>query len=374
MASQAVLEEAGNQQYQNHHMTELFDKGLSFSGFERDGLFRNGGDGTFVDVSGVSGLDSISDGRGCSFADLDNDGDLDVVMTPVQGQARLVFRNNIGQDNAFVRVSVQGTTSARDAFGTVVRLRHGRRDWIQTKIKSGGSGFVSSSDPRLLFGLGADVDSSERFELEVQWPSGLIETIEDVGPGMSLHVIEGEARRVVAETRSRLPDPESKDDRLARSLRMSRNEPLPAISVVDVDNGRTIPLASLIGNGRKTLVNVWATWCVPCAVEMPELAKLHAALKRNGIDVLGISLDFEALRRVRSYLSVRSIPYPNVLLSEADIPVLFSTAQVAVPMSLLLDEQGRLMEVISGWSAQTKSRLEALASDEAAGGQRDPRK
>ena len=138
---------------------------------------------------------------------------------------------------------------------------------------------------------------------------------------------------------------------------------LPDIEVVDVDDGRVVRLASLIGKGRKTLINVWATWCVPCAVEMPELAKLHAPLQRNGVDVLGISLDFEALSRVRSYLSEREIPYPNVLLSEDDLPVLFSTSQVAVPMSLLLDEQGRLLELISGWSAETKQRLEELAAE-----------
>jgi len=348
-------------------MAELFDKGLSFSGFERDGLFRSGGDGTFLDVSGVSGLDSISDGRGCSFADLDNDGDLDVVMTPVQGQARLLFRNNVGQENGFVRVSLEGTTSARDAFGTVVRLRHQSGDATQTKIKLGGSGFVSTSDPRLHFGLGADVDPSERFELEVHWPSGLVQVIRDVGAGESLHLVEGREHRLVTERRSTLPDPEDGQGRLMRSLQFGRNEALPAIEVVDVEDGRSIPLASLVGKGRKTLINVWATWCVPCAVEMPELANLHPRLQRNGIDLLGISLDFDALLSVRSYLSAREIPYPNVLLSEGDLPRMFSTDQVAVPMSLLLDEQGRLIELISGWSAQTKQRLEELAAEGADG-------
>ena len=83
----AKVEQPGNTDYQNHHMTEIFEKGLSFSGFERDGLYLSRGDGTYLEISGVSGLDSIGDGRGCSFADLDNDGDLDVVVVPVQNEA-----------------------------------------------------------------------------------------------------------------------------------------------------------------------------------------------------------------------------------------------------------------------------------------------
>ena len=87
-------------------MTELFEKGLSFSGFERDGLYLSRGDGSYLEVSGVSGLDSIGDGRGCAFADLDNDGDLDVVVVPVQNEGRLLYRNNVGRENGFVRVSL----------------------------------------------------------------------------------------------------------------------------------------------------------------------------------------------------------------------------------------------------------------------------
>ena len=113
MASASEQETAGNRSYQNEHMAQIFDEGMSFSGFERNTLYLARGDGTYLDISGVSGLDSITDGRGLAFGDLDNDGDLDVVITPVQEVARLVYRNNVGQDNAFVRVTVKGTQSAK---------------------------------------------------------------------------------------------------------------------------------------------------------------------------------------------------------------------------------------------------------------------
>jgi hypothetical protein len=65
----------------------MFGEGFSFSGYERDPLYLNTGAKKFVDISGVSGIDSITDGRAGVFADFDNDGDTDVFMTVIQGQS-----------------------------------------------------------------------------------------------------------------------------------------------------------------------------------------------------------------------------------------------------------------------------------------------
>ena len=131
----------------------MFGQGFSFSGYERDPLYLNLGTKKFTDISGVSGIDSITDGRAGVFADFDNDGDLDVFSTTIQNQAHLLFRNNVGQDNNFLRIELEGGAGiSRDAFGSVVRVKTSAG--ILTKIKSGGSGFISQNDPRLLFGFG----------------------------------------------------------------------------------------------------------------------------------------------------------------------------------------------------------------------------
>jgi hypothetical protein len=102
----------------------MFGQGFSFSGYERDPLYLNLGGKKFTDISGISGIDSITDGRAGVFADFDNDGDLDVFSTTIQHQAHLLFRNNVGQDNNFVRVVLEGKPgNGRNAFGSVVRLK-----------------------------------------------------------------------------------------------------------------------------------------------------------------------------------------------------------------------------------------------------------
>lgn len=363
VAAAAEVEQAGNPDYQNHHMTELFEKGLSFSGFERDGLYLSRGDGSYLEVSGVSGLDSIGDGRGCAFADLDNDGDLDVVVVPVQNEGRLLYRNNVGQENGFVRVSLEGTQSARDAFGTVVRLRTPLG--TQTKIKSGGSGFVSASDPRLVFGLGPRSDPYKSYELTVTWPSGLVETYRDVRAGQSLRLVEGTGTvKVVSERLHRLPDPEPASEQLFHSLAFRKGEVLPELSLIALSSSSSVTLGSLLKPGRKTVVNFWATWCVPCSVEMPELSRLQDKLSAAGVDLLGISLDFGQRDAALSYLEERSIRYKNVLLDEKDIKKVYTSPQLTVPLTLLVDEAGRVLEAHSGWSSETRARLLALAAGE----------
>ena len=101
MASTLTDEKAGNDSYQNNHMSLIFKQGFSFSGYERNGLFLNRAGTQFKDISGVSGVDSILDGRSSVMADFDNDGDLDLFQTTIQKDGHLFYRNNVGQKKPF---------------------------------------------------------------------------------------------------------------------------------------------------------------------------------------------------------------------------------------------------------------------------------
>lgn len=167
----------------------LMQGGFSLSGYERDGLFMNLGNKRYLDISGISGLDSITDGRAAIYADFDTDGDLDVFLTTIQGPSHLLFRNNVGQNRSWIRVSLQGTRSGRDAFGAVVRVKSS--PGIQAKAKTGGEGYLSQHDPRLLFGLGSDTHVDW---LEVTWPSGLTQRFENIAAGTHVRITEGHDR------------------------------------------------------------------------------------------------------------------------------------------------------------------------------------
>lgn len=363
VASSARIEEAGNPLYQRDHMQKIFREGMSFSGYERDGLYLALGAGRFRDISGVSGIDSITDGRGSIFGDLDNDGDLDVAVTTIQRTARLLYRNNVGQDHHFLRISLQGTRSGRDAFGAVVRVRSALG--TQTKIKPGGSGFLSGHDPRLLFGLGKE----KRVEwLEVAWPSGERQRFTGASAGDSLLVVEGAAAPVrLSERRFRLVDPEEIDVAALRSLALEKGQRVPAIALAD-PAGAATDLSRVLRPGRRTLVNFWATWCVPCRHEMRELQALWPRLKAAGIDLVGVSLDFGESERVRAFLREHGIRYPIYLATESAMERLAKGDGLGVPFTLILDGNGALEGALSGWSAQTRERLEKMTKGKAGAG------
>ena len=341
----------------------LWVEGFSLSGYERDQLMLNLGEGKFLDISGVSGMDSISDGRGAAFADFDNDGDLDVFLRTLQGTAHLMFRNNVGNAQGFLRIALEGRESTRDAFGAVVRVKTNRG--ILTKVKSGGSGFLSQNDPRLLFGLGEEAGAEW---LEVTWPSGRQQRFDGPAANTSWLLIEGESRlRRVVETPTSLPDPFSEEEAQWNFVRVGKGQALPALPVATLDGTRGGALSSFLEPGRPTLVNLWATWCIPCRTEMPELEAIHQSAGENGLRVIGISLDDATTRdAVPGFLQEMGVTYPIAVAEAGFISSFYTTDNVTVPISVLVDAEGNISDLFSGWTAETREQLEAIS---ASGGQ-----
>ena len=345
MAATEEAESAGNAGYQGNHMSKLFQDGFSFSGFERDLLSLNLRGKRFLNISGVSGVDSISDGRGSAFADLDNDGDLDIFLVTMQRDAHFLFRNNVGERNGFIRVSLEGKRSGRDAFGTVVRVK--TPAGVLTKIKSGGSGYLSQGDPRLLFGLG---DAPRAEWLEVAWPGGAVQRWEDVPAGTSLVAREGASEyATVAERSFALPDPAGAEEVRMAKLTFRIGDRFPDLPLRGLD-GETVSLAGLVEKGERTYLNLWATFCVPCRREMPALQKMLPRLREAGVQLVGVSLDGSTAGKVPDFLTEHGIVYPNFLAGTEAIPKIFSGDEVIIPMSFLLDAEGKVLEVLEGWS------------------------
>ena len=370
VAAQTETEETGNAQYQNAHMSAIFQEGLSFSGYERDYLGLNVGGTGLIDVSGVSGLDSIGDGRGAALADFDNDGDLDVFLVSFQRTAHELFRNNVGSANGFVRVTLEGTDSGRDGFGAVVRA--GTPGGIVTKLKSAGSGFLAQHDPRLLIGLGT---ASGADWIEVTWPSGVVQRVDGVdgsqgiAAGSSLRIRENGAVTLEAEQAFALADPLTAEERTFAGLTFGRGDVFPDLALLDratVPEGVSLPgsaaatVSQLLKPGRRTLVNIWATWCIPCRREMPELERLREPLAAAGIDLVGLSIDTDTMERVAPFLRDMGTTYPVHVSNDERIVDLFEGGAITVPLSVLLDADGRVLRVIGGWSVETAEQFHAL--------------
>jgi hypothetical protein len=153
-------------------------------------LLRNQ-DGRFVDVSAVAG-DSFQRrdvSRGAAFGDLDNDGDIDIVVSNANGPLR-ILRNLVGNKRRWLRVTLVATDSHRDAAGArlALTLSDGRVLW--RRAHTDGS-YLSASDIRVHFGL-ADQSASE---LRVIWPGGKVERWPLEGAAnQALTIVQGEGR------------------------------------------------------------------------------------------------------------------------------------------------------------------------------------
>ena len=138
---------------------------------QRPQLFRNRGNGTFEELQPGpdSGLARPIIGRGAAYADYDNDGDLDLLLTANQGAAYLL-RNDTPRTGHFLRLVTQGTRSNRDGIGARLRLYTTRRQL--TGMVRTGSSYLSQSTTAVTFGLASD-EQPDR--LEVAWPAGGVE-------------------------------------------------------------------------------------------------------------------------------------------------------------------------------------------------------
>jgi hypothetical protein len=148
-------------------------------------LFRNVGAGKFEEVTSHMGSAFAGPkvARGASFADIDNDGFLDILVTTNGGPAYLF--HNEGGTNHSLRIRLIGTTSNRDGIGAVVRLISDQEK--QWKVVHSGSSYLSQSELVLTFGLG----SKTRADLiEIQWPSGQVDRLSNISGGQTVTVQE----------------------------------------------------------------------------------------------------------------------------------------------------------------------------------------
>lgn len=168
-----------------HVQTHISDihEGVSFR--QPSQLYLNRGDGVFDEVSDA--FDVLRQplvGRAAAYADIDHDGDIDILVVENDGPVHL-WRNDL-EGGRFLHVSLEGRVSNRDALGSrVVLVADGRR--MERRIRTGSS-YLAQSQKDALFGLG-DAESVD--SLIVYWPSGRVDRFADLNANQRVRIIEG---------------------------------------------------------------------------------------------------------------------------------------------------------------------------------------
>ncbi len=162
---------------------EVTQDGISYR--EPPHIFVNDGDGQFRDlgmeIGGVFAKNLV--GRGAAYADYDNDGDLDILVTENGGPAHL-WCNDSETGNNFLRISLRGEGGNRDALGARVVVKTGEQK--MERMTRTGSSFLSNFEKTHTFGLGA---ASKADSVSIFWPDGHVQHLTDL-PGGQTHLIE----------------------------------------------------------------------------------------------------------------------------------------------------------------------------------------
>ncbi|HEY1342153.1 MAG TPA: CRTAC1 family protein [Bryobacteraceae bacterium] len=149
-------------------------------------VFRNLGDGRFEELLEEAGpaMKEVHSSRGAAFGDFDNDGDIDVLIMNMNETPSLL-RNDTGQSHHWLKVLLEGVESNRSAIGAIVVATYGDRRQAQAVLAQ--SSYLSVNDRRLHFGLGAQT----RAQLEIRWPNGRLEKLNDVPADRLMVIREG---------------------------------------------------------------------------------------------------------------------------------------------------------------------------------------
>jgi hypothetical protein len=151
-------------------------------------LFINQGDSTFCNASSLGGaaLTEMRVSRGAAFGDLDNDGDVDIVVEDLDNSP-MILQNEGDKTNHWVSIELGAKQGNPLAIGARIKITAGNVTQTE-EIRSGGS-YLSQNDLRVHFGLGkaTKIDS-----IEIRWNSGKLETIKDVAVDKFYGILEGE--------------------------------------------------------------------------------------------------------------------------------------------------------------------------------------
>jgi len=334
-------------------INELIRSDHSWSSYERNVLYCNNQEGSFSDVSGISGLDFLDDSRAYALFDLDHDGRLEILLKNRTGPQLRLLRNvmqGIGNSIAF---RLRGTKSNRDAIGASVTVEAQRHR--QTKYVQAGSGFLSQHTKQLFFGVG---DTRDFARATVRWPSGLVQTFDHLPVNHSIEFIEGSddfrsesfsstrsahAAQVLQPELQSVPTPV--DIWLVQPLRA------PAFHLNDT-SGKEWRLDLVSG------LRLLMFWTSKSETSLQQLRTFrHSKRFASTASIIAVNADDPPNEaRLRSFATQEKILFP-VLLSTLEVIGTYNIVyrylfdrhhDMSLPTSFLIDQEGMIVKVYQG--------------------------
>lgn len=325
----------------------------------------NTGGRRFANISTASGIDFPDDGRAVGVVDWDQDGDLDLWMTNRNGPQIRLLRNDIGTDRSYVSVRLVGRTCNRDAIGARVEVMIKSSDSEQAMVKliktlRAGNAYISQSSKWLHFGLGG---AKEIERAMVHWPDGKSEEFTglQLNGRYRLEQDTGKAKSWLTTLRKLDVQPmrlDSHSTRQAARTHLARRFPLPPLSY-STSTGESGEVHDL--KGRPLLLNLWASWCLPCVKELSDLVEHQDECREQELQILALSVDELGDTRThpdsaRQILENLEFPFASGTASDALVDKLqlvqdelFNVSRpLPLPSSLLIDPQGRLTVLYKG--------------------------
>ena len=341
------------------------------SGRERNCCYLNTHSGQFADISSATGFDFPSDTRGLAAVDWDHDGDLDVWLSNRTSPRLRFLRNEYFErldnqsnlDGHWVALRLRGISCNRDAIGARVTVHTNDPSLKATRTLRAGEGYLSQTSKWLHFGLGK---ATAIESVEITWPAGGTERIQGLALDQRFEIVQGAGKAtawgrpgrvesIARNTRNEVAEP------LVRPIRIVAHRRMPIPSLQFHDESAGVEEIRPAKNDLQ-LVVVWATWCTPCLSELQTLTSHQKELQEANLSIVTLCIDeetdgagapskspFETLREI-------GVDWPGGLATDTTKTKLDILRRIlvsrekpfAIPMSMLLDREGRLAVIYEG--------------------------
>jgi thiol-disulfide isomerase/thioredoxin len=325
----------------------------SLSGNERNKLFMNSAGKAFSDLSGISGLDNIADGRGFALFDYNRDGKQDIALVNANAPLFNLYRNAMPDDGNVIALRFVGSNqnsvaaqeqTNRDGYGAWVTVETADGPTLKREHRC-GEGFAAQNSATMLIGIGGAENVAR---LTVRWPSGQVYTLENVAAGALITAHENAGRPFeIGEYIKDLPV----------------STPAPRDEAI-------FPIAAATPSEKLRLYTTTATWCEACIRHLPEVNVLAETLAADGVEVIAVPIDLDDDRAMLEKYVKKWSPNYRMLV---DLPgpdrtavTAFLTRQTGIespplPSCILTDAQGKTLLLTEGIPTASQVRKSIAA-------------